>query len=711
MTRLVRKIIFFFAVLSSVSFSQDVTLEYIFQDTNIINPRPSLRFINSASNKIYYYADDDFNGSLDLFEFDYFNNEYYKFADTILPSEYVVLAGGDAVSVIEGDIYISKNFTHTRTFSRDVQITKTDEYEFSPTVRDNLLVFRRKGNYFVKLLDSLSVDELQLTKDESDSISYQLFTVSEKPGNDSIVRRLFLVRYDNSTKHELLFPDYTDDFVKVRREKRGLSKIKLLECEIYYKSPKKIDVKVDEITYPDNIRYSTQYAAYSPDTKTLMLDAETIERHDRKIFNYDINSKSIKEIYSESDTAWIERHDNPIRFINNDEVIFESETSGYNNLYSVNKDGTGLKKIAGGNFTIYESVLDYKYSKVYYTANPRIPVSYSVYELDLKNGDVKEISQQLGFYRELHLSQDGNYLVCSHSYMTQPEELFLIDFVISVEIQLTKTISPKFKDIQWTHPELISFNNKEDGQEINAFLYKPKNFNPKKKYPLICFAHGAGYLQNVTLGFSPYQDNFMVNTFITNNDYIVLDVDFRGSFGYGRDFRNKTYRNLGYWEVSDYISGIEFLDSLGYINRDKVGIYGGSYGGFVTLMALLRHPEYFKCGIALRAVSDWANYYYSNWWYVTARLGVLTDSTRIYYEQSSPITYADNLQVPLLMTHGMLDDNVFFQDMVQLTQKLIDNKKDFEVMFYPKEFHSFRLQSSWLDQYKRIFNFFEKYLK
>jgi dipeptidyl aminopeptidase/acylaminoacyl peptidase len=247
--------------------------------------------------------------------------------------------------------------------------------------------------------------------------------------------------------------------------------------------------------------------------------------------------------------------------------------------------------------------------------------------------------------------------------------------------QITNTISPKFSSVNWSVPELITFKNEEDGETIYAFLYKPPNFSAKKKYPLICFAHGSGYLQNVTSGFSPYRDNYMVNTFLTQEGFVILDVDFRGSLGYGKEFRNKTYRNLGYWEMSDYTSGINYLSSLGIIDKEKVGIYGGSYGGFITLMSLFRHPEVFKCGVALRAVSNWENYFYSNWWYTLARLGDLNNAdVKPYYEISSPITYSESLKVPLLMIHGMLDDNVFFQDMVQLTQKLIDYKKDFEVM-------------------------------
>jgi dipeptidyl aminopeptidase/acylaminoacyl peptidase len=700
-----------FVLYFNSAFSQDVSLEYIFQDTAIVNARPSLKYISADAGKIYYYADDDYNGSLDLFSYNYKTGETKKFpVAEKSPSEFRILPGGDALVIMDGDLYISKQFVLNDKFKKDIQLTNSNGYEYSPDVSDSFVIFRRSGNYFIIRTEPES-HELQLTKDESDSISYQLLGYTNAFNGGSSIRLIF-ARYDNSAKSEFLFPNYMNEFVTVEREKRGKSKVKLLEYEIFPNGRKStLNFRVNEISYPDSEKLSTQYAVYSPDAKTLIFDAETLDRHTRKIFNCDLTKKSVLEIYSESDSEWFERHGSATRFMDNDEVIFESEISGYNNLYSLRTDGSGFRKIAGDHFTILESVIDTKNKKIYYTANPETPVEYNIYETDYSGSNTNALTSLYGDCEELSISQDGAFLFFKHSYITLPAELYSINLSNGKETQITSTINPKFSSVNWIEPELITYNNKEDGTPIYAYLYKPKRFSTRKKYPLICFAHGSGYLQNITEGYSPYGDNFMVNTYLVSQGYVVLDVDFRGSAGYGKNFRTKTYRNLGYWEVSDFMSGIDYLERHGMIDRNRVGIYGGSYGGFVTLMAAFRHPEYFKAAIALRAVSNWKNYFYSNWWYTLARLGYYNDANLEYYRLSSPITYAENLRIPLMLAHGMLDDNVFFQDNVQLIQKLIDLKKDFEVMIYPREYHSFHLQSSWLDQYKRIVKFFDRNLK
>jgi dipeptidyl aminopeptidase/acylaminoacyl peptidase len=703
-------------LLAQLTFSQDVSLEYIFQDTSIINPRPSLKFINSGASKMYYYADDDHNGSLSLFDYNYVTDETFKYSDTGADaSEFVIMKNGNALSVIGGEVYISRDFVNSRTFTKDIQLTSSEKYEYSPVAIDDIAIYRRGGNYFLIRFDSTKAvsNELQLTNDESDSISYQLIANSGTyHENSRTLIRLMFARYDNSAKNEYIIPDYSGEFVKAERRKRGISKVKYFEYAICYAGKDSLLQIITEFKYPDSVRYSTNYVSYSPNAKEILLDAETLDRHNRKLFIYDNNTRLVKEIYSESDTAWFERHSNTTSFISNDEILFESEISGYNSLYRINKDGSGFALIAGGEYTILESVVDRTKRKVYFSANKEHPYEYFIYETDLDDNSFRQVTSESGDVQELRLSGDGRYLFYTHSYINKPNELYYVNLEDYTGKQVTSTISPKFSQVEWNVPELINFNSEEDGALVYAFVYKPQNYNPKKKYPLICFAHGSGYLQNVTYGFSPYGDNFLVNTFLTSQGYVVLDVDFRGSLGYGREFRNKTYHNLGYWEVSDYISGINYLNLLGLINKEKVGIYGGSYGGFITLMSMFRSGDVFKCGAALRAVSDWGNYFYANRWYTLARLGDYNnEENKEYYRISSPITYTEGLKGSLLLLHGMLDDNVYFQQSAQLTQKLIELHKDFEVMYYPKENHGFRLQSSWLDQYKRIWKFFEKNLK
>ncbi|HWA06628.1 MAG TPA: DPP IV N-terminal domain-containing protein, partial [Ignavibacteria bacterium] len=558
-------LLFFLLTLPLTSFSQDITLEYIFQDTAIINPRPSLKFIHADTKKIYYYADDDYDGMLSLFDMNYESGEKFKYSDTgETASEFVVMPNGNAVTIINGDVYVTKDFVNSRSYTRDIQLTETDKYEYSPQVIGNFVIHRRSGNYYLTRHDSIKANsnELALTVDESDSVSYQVIDMTDKfKGDPNCVLRLFVARYDNTTKRQLVFPDYNDKFVKAETRKRGISKVKLFDISINQKGKDSLYKVINEFVYPDSQRYSTTYAEYSPDGSKLLLDIETMDRHSRKLFIYDVSSENVKEIYSETDPAWYERHSNSSVFIDSQTVLFESEVTGYNNLHKVNIDGTGFTSVTPGHFTVLASVVDRAAGKIYYVANAEVPYNYNIYSADIYSSNVTKLTNADGDVEDLKISRDGKYLFYSHSYINKPNELYAYNLQTGEEKQLTNTASPKFTAIDWNLPELITFNNDEDGQLIYGFVYKPKNFNPKKKYPLICFVHGAGYLQNVTNGFSPYRDNFMVNTFITQNDFVVLDLDFRGSMGYGKEFRNRTYRNLGYWEVSDYISGINFLDS------------------------------------------------------------------------------------------------------------------------------------------------------
>jgi len=222
------------------------------------------------------------------------------------------------------------------------------------------------------------------------------------------------------------------------------------------------------------------------------------------------------------------------------------------------------------------------------------------------------------------------------------------------------------------------------------------------------FVHGAGYLQNVHQQYPAYFREQMFHNLLVQKGYVVLDMDYRGSAGYGRDWRTAIYRNMGHPELEDYKDGLDWLVATKQGDRDHAGIYGGSYGGFMTFMALFRSPGTFKAGAALRPVVDWHQYNHG----YTANILNTPDIDPEAYRKSSPIEYADGLQDHLLIAHGMMDDNVFFQDSVNLTQKLIELHKDnWSIAPYPLERHGYVRADSWLDQYKRILKLFEENLK
>jgi dipeptidyl aminopeptidase/acylaminoacyl peptidase len=211
-------------------------------------------------------------------------------------------------------------------------------------------------------------------------------------------------------------------------------------------------------------------------------------------------------------------------------------------------------------------------------------------------------------------------------------------------------------------------------------------------------------LHNVHYWWSKYYREFMFHNFLADIGYTVIDIDYRGSAGYGRNFRTGNYRYMGGKDLSDIVDGVKYVLSNFDIDPEKVGVYGGSYGGFMTLMALFTEPYVFKSGAALRSVTDWAHY---NHPYTSNILNVPYLDT-IAYKRSSPIYFAEGLKGHLLMCHGMVDDNVQFQDIVRLSQRLIElRKENWELAVYPVEPHTFTEPSSWADEYKRIFKLFE----
>jgi dipeptidyl aminopeptidase/acylaminoacyl peptidase len=263
----------------------------------------------------------------------------------------------------------------------------------------------------------------------------------------------------------------------------------------------------------------------------------------------------------------------------------------------------------------------------------------------------------------------------------------------------------------WVEPSYLRMPSSHQADPIHARFYAPRSpqrlRGPDGKVPAVIFIHGAGYLQNAHQGWSNYFREFMFHTWLSDNGYAVLDLDYRGSAGYGSAWRQAIYRRMGTPETEDLVDAVRFLAEHHDVDPQRIGLYGGSYGGFMTLMALFTRPGEFAAGAALRPVTDWAHYNHG----YTSNILNTPDIDPLAFERSSPIEFANGLEDPLLMCAPMVDDNVFFQDTVRLAQRLIElEKQDWEVAIYPVEPHSFRRPSSWLDEYRRIFKLFETHL-
>jgi dipeptidyl aminopeptidase/acylaminoacyl peptidase len=266
-----------------------------------------------------------------------------------------------------------------------------------------------------------------------------------------------------------------------------------------------------------------------------------------------------------------------------------------------------------------------------------------------------------------------------------------------------------WKSFPWIKPEIVWFPA-ADGTQVPARIYRPSDMGADPNGGGVIFVHGAGYLHNVHNYWSSYYREYQFNQFLAAAGYTVLDIDYRGSAGYGAAWRTGIYRWMGGKDLSDQVDGARYLVAEEGVDAARIGLYGGSYGGFITLMGLFTAPDTFKSGAALRSVTDWAHYNHG----YTSRILNLPQDDEEAYEQSSPIYFAENFRPDqhLVMLHGMVDTNVHFSDVVRLAQRLIElGKENWELAVYPVENHGFVEPSSWTDEYRRIFELFERTLR
>lgn len=452
--------------------------------------------------------------------------------------------------------------------------------------------------------------------------------------------------------------------------------------------------------------------SWSPKGTTAILDIRSQDNKDRWLMQLDTASAKIKLIDRQRDEAWIGGPgtggfgSGNTGWIDDNNFWYRSEKTGYSHLYITNVLTGEKKAITSGKYEVQQVQLSKDKKYFYITTNEVHPGEQHFYKLQIADGKKEKLTTMTGANLVV-VSPDEKQLAVLHSYSTKPWELYLQENKPNGKIeQITnKAQSEEFRSYAWKDPEVITFPA-ADGAEVYARLYKPANPDPNK--PAVLFVHGAGYLQNAHKWWSSYFREYMFNNLLADNGYYVMDIDYRGSAGYGRDWRTGIYRHMGGKDLSDHVDAAQYLVKNFGVNPKNIGLYGGSYGGFISLMGMFTEPEVFAAGAALRPVTDWANY---NHGYTSNILNEPFNDS-IAYRKSSPFYFADGLKGHLLICHGMVDVNVHYQDAVKLTQRLIELGKDnWELASYPMEDHGFVEPSSWTDEYKRIFKLFETVLK
>ena len=410
------------------------------------------------------------------------------------------------------------------------------------------------------------------------------------------------------------------------------------------------------------------------------------------------------------DEAWV--RDGGQGWLNdNKRMWFLAEHDGWMHLYTVDTTAASpdRKQLTKGNFEVDGVDLSMDGRTLYFRSTEVHPGERQVYAMSVDGGPRTKLTSTVGSH-DGTISPDNTIFGMVSSSSNRPPEVFLMDNKAGApEKKVTTSPTAEWFTYNWIEPQLITYKSR-DGKDVYARLYTPEMVGAKRdpKAPAVVFVHGAGYAQNAHKYWSTYYREYMFHHLLASRGYVVLDPDYRASAGYGRDWRTAIYRWMGGHDLNDVVDGAAYLVKSQKVNAKRIGVYGGSYGGFITLMALFTSPDTFAAGAALRPVTDWSHYNHG----YTSNILNEPQSDSEAYRKSSPIYFAEGLKAPLLIAHGMVDTNVHFQDSVRLVQRLIElRKENWEIAPYPVEDHGFVEASSWADEYKRILRLFEANLK
>jgi dipeptidyl aminopeptidase/acylaminoacyl peptidase len=446
----------------------------------------------------------------------------------------------------------------------------------------------------------------------------------------------------------------------------------------------------------------------SPDGNRMVVMLRANDNTERWLVTVDPATGKSTVLDHIKDEAWV--RDGGFGWLPDNRTVWMlAEHDGWMHLYTIDAASGTRKQLTSGRFEIDGLELSADGRTFYIQSTEAHPGERHIYALSVEGGTRTKITTQVGGHQGA-ISPDNTTFGLVSSFMNRPPEVFLMpNRAGAAASKVTTSPSAEWSAYKWAEPQLVTYKAR-DGAEVYARLYTPEMVGARRdpKAPAVVFVHGAGYLQNAHKYWSSYYREYMFHHLLASRGYVVLDPDYRASAGYGRDWRTAIYRWMGGHDLNDVVDGAAYLVKAHKVNAGRIGVYGGSYGGFITLMALFTSPDTFAAGAALRPVTDWAHYNHG----YTSNILNEPQTDPEAYRKSSPIYFAEGLKSALLIAHGMVDVNVHFQDSVRLAQRLIElRKENWELAVYPVEDHGFVEATSWADEYKRILKLFDANLK
>jgi len=495
-----------------------------------------------------------------------------------------------------------------------------------------------------------------------------------------------------------LYP--TEQTFKYPKAGENNSKVSLHLYDLNKSEKYAVDLKEYEQYYIPRIQWTKE---------TDILAITTINRHQNNLnlVSFNAANRESSLLLNEKDPAYISIK-NDLTFLFDNSFIWSSETAGFNHLYHYDKNGKLLNKITDGNWEVTKYYgYDKKTKKIFYQSTEEGSINRSVYSINISGKKQKKLSKYIG-NNSASFSNSFNYFVNTYSSASNPTVYTLVNAKTGEEIkEIKNNLNLAEKLNAYNLPEKEFSTIKTKNGEFNMWMMKPKDFDPNKKYPLLMYQYSGPGSQTVSNRWISVRGHDYWHQMLTQKGYVIVCVDGRGTGFKGRDFKKITYKELGKYEIEDQIESAIELGKRSYIDADRIGIWGWSYGGFMSSLAITKGADVFKMAIAVAPVISW-RYYDSVY---TERYMQTPQENASGYDNNSPVNFADLLKGDYLLIHGTGDDNVHVQNSMQMINALVEANKEFDYFGYPDRAHGiYKEKNTRLHLFKKMTTFIDRSL-